>query len=683
MKHSSGQVLFPGFPLFAGMLGFGLRCWLFSAEDRKGLLPENHIAGILSIVLLALTVAICLIGVRKASASGTYNQLFPSSYFALIGSVVSAIGIGYSAFLEKGSSPASLLLLSLGLLSCAALLFAAYCRYKGKQPNCLLYGVVAVFMILRTLVYCRVWGSESQLQLYLFQLLSSICLLIACYYRAELAANSGNCRRYVFFSQVTIFCCCLCLPFADWVFYLSAGLWMATDFCVLPSPESDNSQGGMTLPQSVAFCLQELENAGFEAYAVGGCVRDALLGNPPHDYDLCTSATPEEIVRIFDAFTLVRSGEKHGTIGVAVDQQVIEITTFRTEGGYQDGRHPDWVAFVPDLKEDLARRDFTINAMAYHPQKGYVDPFGGLDDLKNGILRTVGDPRERFTEDALRILRGVRFAVRFQLTPDAATMEAMKELAPTIDKLARERVFDELCKLLPLVTAQDLIHYADILSQAVPVLKPCIGFDQRNPHHAYDVFGHTAYVVAGVGNDLALRWAALLHDCGKPDCLWLDDQGIGHFTGHAKISAQLADAALQQLKAPTALREEVCLLIEQHMSPIEPDKRQLRRKIGKFGQETLAKMIQLQCADFYGKGDGEETDAFQNIYAALKEVLSEEACLSLRDLQINGSDLQALGFAPGPAIGECLNWLLEQVQDEQLPNEKSALTAAATEYQNR
>lgn len=436
----------------------------------------------------------------------------------------------------------------------------------------------------------------------------------------------------------------------------------------------------MFLPESALLCLQKLEREGFDVYAVGGCVRDALLGNCAHDYDLCTSATPGEIVRIFDGFTLVRSGEKHGTIGVVVDGQVIEITTFRTEGGYRDGRHPDWVAFVSDLQEDLARRDFTVNAIAYHPEKGYIDPFKGQEDLKNGVLRTVGDPRERFTEDALRILRGVRFAVRFHLTPDAATLQAMKALAPLMDQLARERVFDELCKLLPLATAQDLLDYADILAQAVPVLKPCIGFDQRNPHHAYDVFGHTAHVVNGTGTDLALRWAALLHDCGKPDCLWLDDNGVGHFTGHAQVSAQLADKALRELKAPTALREEVCLLIDQHMSPIEPDKRQLRRKIGKYGQETLSKMIQLQCADFYGKGDGEETDQFKNINAVLEEVLSEDACLTLRDLQINGSDLQKLGFAPGPAMGECLNWLLEQVQDELLLNEKAVLTAAATDF---
>ena len=212
----------------------------------------------------------------------------------------------------------------------------------------------------------------------------------------------------------------------------------------------------MFLPENVLLCMQVLEQANFKVYAVGGCVRDALLGLQPHDYDLCTNATTGEMAQLFSRYTLVRSGEKHGTVGVVVDNEVIEITTFRTEGGYVDGRHPDWVRFVDNLQEDLARRDFTINAMAYCPAEGYVDPFGGAEDLKKGILRTVGAPAERFSEDALRILRGVRFAVRYHLSVDPDTQTAMEALSPTMEKLARERVFDELCKLLPLVKAEGL-----------------------------------------------------------------------------------------------------------------------------------------------------------------------------------------------------------------------------------
>ena len=427
----------------------------------------------------------------------------------------------------------------------------------------------------------------------------------------------------------------------------------------------------MELSYAAKTCLDLLEQAGFQAYAVGGCVRDSLLGKTPHDYDLCTNALPAETARIFDGYTLVRSGEKHGTIGVVVGKAVIEITTYRTEGGYQDGRHPDWVRFVPNLQEDLARRDFTVNAMAYNPRVGYVDPFGGQQDLQGKILRAVGEPRLRFTEDALRILRGVRFAVRFGLTPERQTLQAMKDLSSLMDKLARERVLDELCKLLPLLNAQDFEVYAPILVQVVPALSPTLGFDQRTPHHIYDIYTHTAHVVEAAPPDLAVRWAALLHDCGKPACFTLDEQGVGHFYGHAKVSTEIAEATLLQLKAPTALRERVCRLIEQHMVPLEADKKFLRRRLGKFGEDAMMELVALQEADLTGTKGIPVT--LSDVRELLAEILAEDACLTVKDLQISGRDLLALGFAPGPGLGECLQWLLEQVLDEVLPNEKQAL----------
>lgn len=433
----------------------------------------------------------------------------------------------------------------------------------------------------------------------------------------------------------------------------------------------------MFLPENVIGCIRKLEQAGFYAYAVGGCVRDALLGRIPHDYDLCTNALPEETARVFSGYPLVRNGEKHGTVGVVMDREVIEITTFRTEGGYQDSRHPDWVRFVGRLEEDLARRDFTVNAIAYSPKIGYIDPFGGQSDLNNKILRTVGDPAARFTEDALRILRGVRFAVSFGLTPEAATEQAMFELSDLQDKLAGERIFDELCKLLPLVTAEDLQRFAPVLTAVIPELKPTAGFLQHTPHHAYDVFTHTAFVVEGVGKDLALRWAALLHDIGKPGCFTMDKNGQGHFKGHAHLSAEIADAVLRQLKSPTALRQQVVLLIKQHMTPLEPDKRILRRRLGQYGIETVKKMLTLQKADFAGKGVVDSDPKFSQVELFLEELLAEAACLTVRDLAIDGKDLIELGFAPGPAIGACLAKLLEQVQDETLPNEKDTLLQAA------
>jgi len=433
----------------------------------------------------------------------------------------------------------------------------------------------------------------------------------------------------------------------------------------------------MFLTEAARFCMEKLEQAGFEAYAVGGCVRDSLLGLTPHDYDLCTNATPGETADIFSDRTLVRSGEKHGTIGVVVDKQVIEITTFRTEGGYRDSRHPDWVRFVSNVEEDLSRRDFTVNAMAYSPQRGYIDPYGGQADLQNKILRTVGDPETRFREDALRILRGVRFGVRFGLTPEKTTLSAMKALAPLMENLARERVFDELCKLLPLVKTADLLEYAPILVQVLPPLAPCVGFLQHNPHHLYDVYAHTAQVVEGTPPDLALRWAALLHDCGKPDTFYLDENGRGHFHGHAKVSAEKADALLLSLKAPTALRERVVFLIAHHMSPLEPDKRLLRRRLGNYGLQQTLDLLTLQESDFGGKGAEEQDASFARVRCLLEEILAEDACLTVQDLQINGRDLLAVGFPAGKALGSCLGYLLEQVQDERLPNDRDTLLKQA------
>ena len=430
----------------------------------------------------------------------------------------------------------------------------------------------------------------------------------------------------------------------------------------------------MKLPEYVRGCMDALENAGFAAYAVGGCVRDSLLGLVPQDFDLCTAAAPAEMKQVFAGCRLVLAGEKHGTVTVVTDGGNVEITTFRTEGSYRDNRHPDWVAFVPTVEEDLARRDFTVNAMAYSPTRGFADPFGGQKDLKNHVLRAVGDPHARFQEDALRILRGVRFSVRYGLTPETETHRAMEELAPLTDHLARERVFEELCKLLPLVSTEDLLRFAPILGCAIPELAPAIGFDQCSPHHAYDLFTHIAHVTAAVPPELPLRWAALLHDVGKVPTFTTDATGRGHFYGHAKVSAQMANEILLRLKAPTALREEAVLLIGQHMTRLEPDKKILRRRLGKFGIDTTYRLLALQEADMGSKGTGneEEMAQFSEVRKLLEEILSEDACLTVKDLAVKGNDLMALGLT-GPDIGKTLNRLLDLVLDEQLPNEKEAL----------
>ena len=430
----------------------------------------------------------------------------------------------------------------------------------------------------------------------------------------------------------------------------------------------------MKLPESVQFCLNELENRGFAAYLVGGCVRDHFLGLQPHDFDICTDALPEQIEGVFENFSLVLAGKKHGTVGVVTDSGVVEITTFRTEGPYRDSRHPDWVKFVGDVRDDLARRDFTVNAMAWSPTRGLADPFGGREDLKKGILRAVGKPEDRFTEDALRILRGVRFSVRFSLIPEEETRAAMENLSPLMENLARERVFDELCKLLPLVSAEDLLRWKHVLGAVIPELTPTFDFDQRSPHHAYDLYTHIAHVTANVPQCLTLRWAALLHDVGKIPTFTVDENGRGHFYGHAGVSAEMANGILRRLKAPNKLREQVVTLIDKHMTRLEPQRKPLRRVLGRLGEETVLGLLALQEADMGSKGTGkaEEMEQFPRIREEIRLILEENACLSLKDLAVNGRDLMQLGYE-GKAIGEALNELLAQVLDEKLPNEKDAL----------
>ena len=438
----------------------------------------------------------------------------------------------------------------------------------------------------------------------------------------------------------------------------------------------------MTLPEYISRAITLLENAGFAAYAVGGCVRDSLLGLTPADYDLCTDALPEQIQHVFSGFPLVLTGLKHGTVAVVTDHGLIEITTFRTEGAYDDSRHPGWVRFVRSIEDDLSRRDFTVNAMAYSPSRGFADPFGGRKDLQAGILRCVGDPHARFTEDALRILRGVRFSVRYRLALEPATREAMFCLAPLLDKLARERVFDELCKLLPFLSADDLITFTPILTQVIPELAPCVGFAQHSPYHSYDVYTHTAHVVAAVPPDPVLRLAALLHDVGKPDTYCPDDAGVGHFPEHASVSAGMADTILRRLRASNELRQRVVSLIRHHMTPLTPERKLLRRRLSRYGRSGVLDLLALQRADHSSKGTDRDMLSFDQIEAALSQLLAGEACFTQKDLAINGRDLIAVGFSPGKQLGACLQALFEQVLEETLPNEKDTLLEAAKRFRH-
>ena len=437
----------------------------------------------------------------------------------------------------------------------------------------------------------------------------------------------------------------------------------------------------MFLPEYILTCIHALESAGYQAWAVGGCVRDAILGLTPNDYDLCTDALPEQTEAVFSGFPLILNGKKHGTVGVILAGNVVEITTFRTEGDYRDNRPPEWVEFVSDVTEDLARRDFTVNAMAYSPVRGFADPFDGRGDLKRGILRAVGHPVARFQEDSLRILRGARFAARFGMKVDPETKKAMFSQRHLMDALARERVFSELSQFLAVTDQSLLTDLAPILVQVIPELGPCVGLDQKNPHHIHDVYTHMAEVTGRLPRDPVLRFAGILHDVAKPRCMTMDSRGVGHFYGHGSMSADMAEEILRRLKAPNAFREEVVWLIRHHMDLYEPEKKTVRRALSRHGIQRLRNLCALQKADMGGTGKKpDRADTIAAFLSLAEELAAGEGTITLKTLAVTGRDLMALGYPQTPELGKGLNRLLELVLSGELENEKNALLCKAKEW---
>ena len=679
MKNPLRPKFIPVLTLAAGMIGIILRIWLFSSGiDEKGLIRTAHPANTASIFLTGLVLIGIFLCLQTVCGKPPYRGLFPPSQLSAAGYWIAAAGIGCTVIQELAQSANMIanVCIVLGVATAVCLVVLGICRLKGIRPNPFLHTLVAVYLVVRLVLQYRQWSSETQLPVFFFQLMASVSLMLSIYHQAALDANLGNIKLQLFFRYSALFFCCLSIPAQSPVFYASMAIWTALCGCNFNIFQQADA---MPLPDTVRLCLDKLADAGFDAYVVGGCVRDSLLGLAPQDYDRCTNASPQQIAKVFSRYHLVRNGEKHGTIGVVINGNVYEITTFRTEGGYSDCRHPDWVNFVNDVRADLARRDFTVNAIAYSPICGYTDPFGGMKDLEERVLRTVGAPAERFTEDALRILRGVRFSARYGLTPHPETEAAMIRLAYTMESLAPERIFSELCKLLDWAKADDLIRFAPVITQAIPELAPAVGFAQHSPHHRYDVYTHTVHVVENVVPELSLRWAALLHDVGKPETFTLDENGNGHFYDHAAVGARIADTLLQRLHAPNALRERVVFLVEQHMLLPELDKKLLRRRISKFGTESIKQLLQLQKADFCSKGSEEQPQHFTQLECLVDEISAEEACLRIRDLAIDGNDLMALGFQPGPTLGQALEQLLEMVLDERVPNKKDDLLSIAKE----
>ena len=422
--------------------------------------------------------------------------------------------------------------------------------------------------------------------------------------------------------------------------------------------------------------LLRLEAAGFEAWLVGGCVRDRLMGITPHDYDITTSARPEEVMAVFYDHRVLETGLKHGTVTLLWDHEPLEITTYRAEGTYSDHRHPDNVTFTSSLREDLARRDFTINAIAMDARGNLADPFHGAEDIAAGIIRCVGDPVQRFTEDALRILRALRFASRLGFSIEDDTKHAMELCAENLSYVSPERIFAEITKLLCGNHVRPvLMAHIKTIGAVLPELLPMEGFDQRNYHHIYDVLEHTARVVEKVPPEPHLRLAALFHDAGKPHCFTMDDAGVGHFYGHAEISREIAGAVLARLRCDNATRSAVDQLIRYHDTPIECTERSVRRALRRFAPEGFRDLIALKRADNLAQSPAyqERQRQCDRLEAMAEEILLQAQCFSLRDLAVKGNDLLSLGLQPGPQIGTILEGLLEEVMSDRLPNDREAL----------
>ena len=660
------KLLFPLGVLVGGVLCGVFRQQLFAAADDRGLLPSGHWAGIL-IALLSVAVLAALVYYVLRGKSGDYRCWLTVPLQA-VGCVTAAIGHVWWYISVSEALP---LFHTLKLVAAVLFLLLAGYRLLCRKAPLLIPALLSLCLMLLYFSQYRQWGQHTQVMEYVFPALAALFVALYSLEFCYMELPERNCKRAFVLNQAALFCTLAAMEPEMLPYSLGICLWLVSGLFTAPYK--------MVLPQDVTHCMRLLEKNRFQVYAVGGCVRDAILGLTPHDYDLCTNATPEQICQVFSGHRLVRAGEKHGTIGVVLGEKVYEITTFRTEGGYADNRHPDTVTFVERLEDDLARRDFTVNAMAYHPKTGYVDPFGGQKDLASGILRAVGDPRTRFEEDALRILRGVRFACRFRLTPEENTWQAMNDLTPLLENLANERVYSEVNQILCRMEKEDIQTYRKILLQVIPELAPCVNFVQHNPHHKYDVFTHTGYVLAAVDSDPALRWAALLHDAGKPQTFTQDEKGVGHFYGHAKESAQIADGVLHRLKAPTQLREQVVFLIEHHIDSLSADKNSLRKKLSKYGADNLRKLIALQRADQAGKGTVKNDRGFEKMLQTLGLLEKAEGRLQIRDLAIDGHDLMELGFEAGPALGECQKQLLEKVLSGEIPNEKEALLQKSQE----
>ena len=441
----------------------------------------------------------------------------------------------------------------------------------------------------------------------------------------------------------------------------------------------------MDMPKNVDIAINLLQSAGFAAYAVGGCVRDSLLGKTPNDWDITTSAKPEDMKSVFADFHCIDTGIKHGTVTVVIDGEPLEITTFRLDGEYEDNRHPKSVTFTSDLGADLGRRDFTVNAMAYSKKTETVDLFGGQNDLKNGIIRCVGDPDRRFNEDALRILRALRFASALDFEIEEKTAQSLLKNRALLGNISEERIAKELLKLVCGKGAKRILtDFAPVLFEILPELQPMYKNSHDNPHHCYDIYEHTLIAVESIDPEPTLRFAMLLHDCGKPAVKKFDENGVAHFYGHQRISAEISAQILARLKVSNKFRDEILFLVSNHDRwELYENTEKMPRYLSKFGLDGVLNLLKVMRADVLAQSPEYRyrLDQIADAEETAKNLAAQKPCLSLSELQINGRTLMDIGIPQGRKLGAVLAQLLDEVIDGVTKNTQEALTTRARNIQ--
>ncbi len=438
----------------------------------------------------------------------------------------------------------------------------------------------------------------------------------------------------------------------------------------------------INIPSQVNRAIEILCGGGHSAYVVGGAVRNIIMGIPVNDWDITTSALPSETIELFKAYRTIETGIKHGTVTVIIDGMSLEITTFRIEHGYSDNRHPDKVDFTDKVEDDLSRRDFTVNAIAYSPETGFADPFGGCGDIQKGIIRCVGNPDKRFGEDALRILRALRFASVLGFEINSETSESIHQNKHLLKNISVERIFIELSKLLCGKNAAEILRkYKDVIFLVLPELEPMNECAQNHERHIYDVWGHTVAAVEAIPPEPTLRFAMLLHDSGKPHCKTTDKNGIDHFYSHGKTSKKIAFEILSRLKASNKFRDAVCSLVEYHdFLPDKISKKTYKKYIARLGIKTVENLFLVREADVLAQNPKFHDESLEQNKIGMKifqDILKDNSCFKTSDLAVNGKMLTNIGIAPSPAMGKIIETLLDEVMDEKLPNDEGALIERA------